>query len=169
MEVHISPTTISVDSLERAPSALLALEGDARGASPEACALLEDGAPSEEPPLDDEIENEALPAEEAGCPPPRTSRHSFTLSGAQRTRPPDKLILGSYVKPLKWSRPSVNMLAPDQEAAHLLVRKCNPFDKQDSLVAHMCDLYLLSLRVPLVAHYEEYSIPFPSNLDKESY
>ena len=82
MEVQISPAAIFVDSLERAPSALLAFEGDARGASREACALLEDGAPSEEPPLDSEVENEALPVEEAGCPPPRAIRHSFALSGA---------------------------------------------------------------------------------------
>ena len=52
--------------------------------------------------------------------------------------------------------------ALDQEAAWLLVRKCNPFDKRDSLVAHMRDLYPLSLCVSVVAHYEEYFIPFPS-------
>ena len=26
---------------------------------------------------------------------------------------------------------------PDQEAAWLLVRKCNPFERRDSLIAHM--------------------------------
>ena len=57
---------ISVDSTERAPGALLTLGGDARVASQEACALLEDRAPTVELLLDDEVANEALLAEEVG-------------------------------------------------------------------------------------------------------
>ena len=63
----------------------------------------------------------------------------------------------------------MDALAPDQEAARLLIRKCNPFDKRDSLVVHMRDLYPHIFRFPVVACFEEYSIPFPSYLDKESY
>ena len=58
---------IFVDSLERASDVLLALEGDARGSSQEACASLEDGAPAREPPLV-EVTNEAFLTEEAGDP-----------------------------------------------------------------------------------------------------
>ena len=96
-------------------------------------------------------------------------RPSFALFGARRTRPPDKLILGSYVKPLEWSRPPANTPAPDQEAALLLVRKFNPFDKRDSLVVHMCDVYPHNFHILVVAHFEEYSIPFPNYMDKGSY
>ena len=46
---------ISMDSPKQAPGALPALEGDARGASREAYVSLEDRAPAEEPPLDDEV------------------------------------------------------------------------------------------------------------------
>ena len=67
--------------------------------------MLKDGAPAREPPLNCEVANEDFPIEEAGGLPPLTSRHSFTFFGAQRTRPPNKLILGSYVKLLEWSRP----------------------------------------------------------------
>ena len=57
---------IFVDSTERAPGALLTLEGNAWVASQEACALLEDRAQTVELLLDDEVANVALPAEEVG-------------------------------------------------------------------------------------------------------
>ena len=116
-----------MDSPERASSALLAFEGDARGASREACASLEDRTRAREPPLDGEVANEALSTEEAGGPSPQARQPSLALSGARGTRPPEKIILGSYVKPLEWSHPSANTPTPDQEAALLLVIKCNPF------------------------------------------
>ena len=50
--------------------------------------------------LDGEVANEALTVEEAGGPLPRASRHSLAPFGARWIRPPDKLILGSYSKPL---------------------------------------------------------------------
>ena len=56
-------SSISMDSPERASDALLALEGDARGASREACASLEDRDSTGELSLDDEVSNEALPVE----------------------------------------------------------------------------------------------------------
>ena len=61
---------IFVDSPKQAPDALPDMESDARATSREACASLEDGAPAREPPLDDEVANEALPIEEAGGPLP---------------------------------------------------------------------------------------------------
>ena len=70
---------------------------------------------------------------------------------------------------MEWSRLSTNLLTHDQKVAQLLVRKCNTFDKRDSLVTHMRDLYSLSLRILVVARSEEYSILFPNHLDKGSY
>ena len=90
-----------MDSLERAPNVLSGLEGDAWGASREACSLLEDKVPTGEPPLDGEDAKEALPAEEAGVLLPWASRHSLALFGARRIRPLDKMILNSYVKLLE--------------------------------------------------------------------
>ena len=98
-----------MDSPKRAPRVPPALEGDALGASREAYAFLEDGAPSGELAFDGEVANEALPIEEAGIPQPRASQHSLKLSRAQRTRPPEKLILSSYVKSLEWSRPPMDV------------------------------------------------------------
>ena len=106
-----------MDSTERALGVLPTLEGDARGAYREARVLLEDGAPVGEPPLDGEVANEALLVDEMGGQPPWANRHSLALSRARRTRPPDKLILGSYVKPLKWSRPLADVSTPDQEVS----------------------------------------------------
>ena len=142
--------------MKRALSALPALEGDAIGVSLEACASLEDQAPTGETPLDDEATNDALHVEEVGGPPPRSRRHSLALFGALRTRPLEKMILSSYVKPLEWSRPAVDAPTPDYEAARLLVRKCNPFDMRDSSITHLCNFY-------------PHIFPFPSYLDKGSY
>ena len=63
----------------------------------------------------------------------------------------------------------MDALTPDQKAARLLVKKGNPFDKRDSPVAHMFDLYPHSFCIPVVARSEEYSIPFPNYIDKGSY
>ena len=71
-----------MDSPEQAPGVLLALEGDARGASKEACTSLKGGALAGEPPLDDKVANEALLVEEVGGPLPQAKQHSFVLSGA---------------------------------------------------------------------------------------
>ena len=155
---------IFLDAPKRAPGALPTLEGDALGVSREACALLEDRALVKEPPLNDELH-----AEELGGPPPRATRPSLALFGARRTRPLDKMILSSYVKSLEWSHPVAGAPTPYQEASWLLVRKCNPFDMRDSLVAHICDLYPHIFRFPVVALSKEYFIPFPSYLDKGSY
>ena len=144
------------------------MEGDARGTSREACASLEDKAQAGETPLAYEVANEALPTKEAGGLPPWAKWPSLALSGARKTRPPDKLILGSYVMPLEWNRPLADALTPNQEVARLLVRKCSPFKKRDSLVAYIYDLYPQSFHVPMVARSEEYSIPFPNYMDKGS-
>ena len=138
--VHISSAAIFVASLKRAPYVLSALESDAQGVSWEACELLEDGALAEGPPLDGGVANEALPIEEVGGLPPQANRHSLTLYGARRTRPPDKMILNSYVKPLEWNHPLADVSTPDKEVAQLLIKNCNPFYKRDSSVAHMHDL-----------------------------
>ena len=60
-----------MDSPEQVLGALPALEDDAQGASRETYASLEDGAPSRELPLEDEVANEALPTEEASGSLPR--------------------------------------------------------------------------------------------------
>ena len=91
-----------------------------------------DGASAEEPLLGNEVENESLPTEETGGWSPQAGQPSLALFGASRIRPPNKLILGSYVKLLEWSRSSADASTLDQEAARLLVRKCNPFEKRDS-------------------------------------
>ena len=85
-EVQINPTMISVDSPDRAPGALPAMEGDAQGASRETCTLKEDGALARDPPLSEEVTREVLPIEEASDPPPRARRPSLALFRAQEDK-----------------------------------------------------------------------------------
>ena len=71
-----------MDSPERAPDALPALEGDALGVSREACVSLEDRTPTREPPLDDEAANNALHVKEIGGLSLMARRPSLAFSGA---------------------------------------------------------------------------------------
>ena len=63
------------------------------------------------------------------------------------------------------------MVALDLEAALEIINRWSPFNKKESLVAHMRDLYPTILQVSVVARVEEYSIafPFPGYLDRKSF
>ena len=64
---------------------------------------------------------------------------------------------------------ATDALALDQETARTLINYERPFDQRDPFVTHMHDLYPHSFLVSALARKEEYSIPFPVNLDKRSY
>ena len=74
-----------------------------------------------------------------------------------------------YVKPMEWGRLSVDMPTPGPDENRLIIDHWNPFDKRDSSVAHMHELYPNLLRISVVTHAEECSIPFPKHMDKKSY
>ena len=154
-EVQIIPTMNSVDSPERALGAPLALEGEARGASWEACASLEGGLQPKSLPLTMRLKTRLFLQKKRVARLLKPNGLVSHFLKPRRTKPPDKLILGSYVKPLEWSRPSAEAPAPDLEAAWLFIRKCNPFDKRDSSIMHMRNLYPHNIRVSVVAHFEE--------------
>ena len=78
-------------------------------------------------------------------------------------------MLGSYAKQIDWGRSLVNMPALSLDEAQSIIDRWNPFDKRDSSVAHMCELYPNFLLISMAAHAEEYSIHFPSYMDKKSY
>ena len=92
---------------------------------------------------------------------------SFVVDSA--LRPPDRLVLSLYVKPMEWARPTEDALTPDQETNQALINYWRPFNQRNPSIAHMRDLYPHSFRLPMVARGEEYFIPFPANLDKRSY
>ena len=78
-------------------------------------------------------------------------------------------MLGSYVKPMEWIYPSVDPpdLGPDE--AQSIIDCWNSFNKRDSFVADIRELYPNLLRIPMASRAEEYFIPFPSYMDKKSY
>ena len=63
----------------------------------------------------------------------------------------------------------MNMSAPSPDEARSIIDHWNTFEKRDSLVAHICELYPNLLRISMAAHAEEYSIHFPIYMDKKSY
>ena len=121
-EAQKSLAVITVDSLERAPDALLALEGTSHNASREACASLEDGVLTERPPNADGVMGEAPIEMGVG------SSFSAMLAniGPCKPRPPNWLMLGIYVMLQEWNHSSEDKVAPGPEAAMflLLVHEC---------------------------------------------
>ena len=55
------------------------------------------------------------------------------------------------------------------EATRDIMDHWSHFNKRVSLVAHMRDLFLTLLQLPVIARAEEYFVPFPGHLDKKSF
>ena len=70
---------------------------------------------------------------------------------------------------MEWARPSADTSASGLDVCRSIIDRENPFNKRDSSLAHMRELYPNNLQIPVVARAEEYSIPFPNYMDKKSY
>ena len=62
----------------------------------------------------------------------------------------------------------MDTMALGPEATQEIIICWSPFNKRESLVAYMRDLYPTLLRVRVVACAEEYSLPFLGYLDRKS-
>ena len=89
--------------------------------------------------------------------------------GLRRLRLPNRLMLGSYVLPQEWDRPSANTVALSLKAARKIINRWSSFDKKKSSIVQMRDLYPTLLRVPVATRAKDYSIPFPGYLDRKSF
>ena len=95
-EVQAASTVIVVASLERVLEDMSTVGGAAQDASRNLYAALEDEVPTEEFPRVDDVPIEASFIEVTNEPPPRARRARFAVDGARR--PPDRLVLSSYVE-----------------------------------------------------------------------
>ena len=87
-----------------------------------------------------------------------------------RARLPDRLMLGLYVKPIEWGHPSVDTSALVQMKPGQLLIARTPLTR-GTLRSHICtnSTPISLLRILVAACAEEYSIRFPSYMDKKSY
>ena len=69
----------------------------------------------------------------------------------------------------EWDRPLMDTVASGPKVAREIIDYWSPFNKRESSVACMRDLYPTLLRVPMVARAEEYSVPFFGYLDRKSF
>ena len=60
-------------------------------------------------------------------------------------------------------------MAPNPEVVLKIIYQGSPFNKRESSIAHIHDLYPTLFLVLVATHAEEYSIPFPDYLDRESF
>ena len=141
-------------------NALPALEGAAQNTSKEACVSLEDGALARGPPNTDQAVSEAPTAETTICFLLQARQFNLAISNARIARLPDRLMLGSYVKPMEWGRPSMDTLALGPNEARSIIDRWNPFNR-GTLLPHIC-----ANSTPLSSEYRWQlflrSIPFPS-------
>ena len=111
----------------------MALEGSAQDASKEACASLEDGAQTEGPPNADQAVSEAPSIETTVGPSLHARQSSLVILGAHKPTLPDRLMLGSYVKPMEWDHPSRDISTSGLDAARAIIDRLNPFKKRDTI------------------------------------
>ena len=65
--------------------------------------------------------------------------------GPHRLRMPNRLVLSWYVLRREWDRPSANTVAPDPKTAQEIIDHWSPFNKRESSVTCMRDLYPILL------------------------
>ena len=93
----------------------------AQDASRKACPALEDETPVGELPRVDKESVEAT-----GVPPPWARQASSTVHSARR--PPNRLVLSSYIEPMEWARPTEDEPTLDQETTRALINYWGPFN-----------------------------------------
>ena len=71
----------------------------------------------------------------------------LTSVGPRRPRMLDRLLLSSYVLPREGVPSSADIVAPGLESAREIIDCWSPFNKRESSVMHMRDLYSTFLRV----------------------
>ena len=89
--------------------------------------------------------------------------------GPRRLKGPDRLVLNSPVILMKWKQPATGAPEPGPDTFQLIIDRWNPFNQRDTSVTYTRDLYHTSHRILVVVILEEYFVPFPSYLDKNSY
>ena len=103
-----SSTVITVDSPERTPDGMLALESATQGALQEACTKLEDQALTRGSHNPDQVMGEAHL--EAAADPSFLAR--LTIASSHMGRISNKIMLSSFVQSMEWDRPLVNTPNP---------------------------------------------------------
>ena len=91
------------------------------------------------------------------------------IVGPSRPRMHDQLLHSSYVLPQEWVYPLVDTLDPGPKASREINDRWNPFNKREPSLAHMHDLYPTLLQGLVAARIEQYSIPFPIYMDRETF
>ena len=132
-------------------------------------AWLEDGISTGGPPRSDNAMGEAPSVETTVVLLLSARQFNLVIGSPSKLKGPDRLVLNSLIKLMKCDHPLTDPIAPGPNAAQLIINHWNPFNKRDASVVDMRELYPISLRIPVVAFFEEYSIPFPGYLDKKSY
>ena len=87
--------------------------------------MLEDETLAGELPHVEDALVEASLVKAIGALPPRARRASLAVHDAWR--PPDRLVLSSYIDPMEWARPTEDASAPDEETAQALINCWRPF------------------------------------------
>ena len=78
-------------------------------------------------------------------------------------------MMSSYNSQQEWVSPSATTMAPGPEGALEIIDRWIPFNKRESSIMHMHDLYPPHLQVSMAACVVQYSISFPGYVDRETF
>ena len=76
------------------------------------------------------------------------------MAGSRRLRMPDQLLLSSYVPPKDRVHPLANTVAPGPKGSREIIDRWSPFNKRESSITHIRDLYPTLLRVSMSTRAE---------------
>ena len=158
-----------MDSLERAFDAFPTLEGVAQDASKEACAPLEERIPTGGPPSTSNVMGETPSIETTVAPFLFARKFNLVIGGPRRPRGPNRLVLNSPVKPMKWDHPPADTFVPGPDSAQSIINLGNPINQRDASSPICENSTPTNLQILVVALSKEYSIPFLGYLDKKIY
>ena len=95
----------------------------------------------------------------------------YTQTGRRRPMLPDRMLLNSYLPPRGPTPPMEEVSVLESEGAQEIIDRWRPFNRGESSVDHLHDLYLVMLRMPVTVWVggqgEEYTISVPAGTIKE--
>ena len=140
-EVQVDSAMIVVDTSDRVLKAPSAFGGVAQDASRNAYATLENEIQAKEFPRVDDASTEASHIKATDAPPPRAKRARFVVDGVWR--PPNRMMLSSYVEPMEWAKPTEDAPALDQETTWVLINYGGP-STRGTLSSRTCSIFSLT-------------------------
>ena len=101
---------------------------------------MEDGISARGPPRANNVVGKAPSIETVVVSLLSTRQFNLAIGSPRRPRGPNRLVLNSSVKPIKWDHPPMDSTALGLDVAQSIINFWNSFNQRDAYVSNMCAL-----------------------------